>query len=61
MEYESKIPRVLDVKDVAEALHLNTNKVYSMVKAGEIKAFTVGNRYRFREEDVLDFIEKRST
>jgi excisionase family DNA binding protein len=50
---------IFTVNDLAKYLKINPQVVTRMAKKGEIPGFKVGNRWRFRREDVDRWIEKR--
>jgi len=49
--------RFLTLVEAAEVLRLSTRTVREYVKRGEIKGKIIGNRWRFRREDVDAFFE----
>ena len=51
---------ILTVKQVAVLLKVSEKTVYSMAKKGELLAFRVGNQWRFRREDIEDWIRSQS-
>lgn len=44
--------KLLEVEDVARLLGLNPQKVYEMVRSGELRAFKIGRVWRLRPSDV---------
>jgi len=62
MEYhENKLPaRLLSVKELARFLGVHSSTVRRWEKEGLLKSYAVGLRrnLRFRQEDVLDFLDK---
>ena len=58
---ENKMPqRMLTVKEVASILNIHSNTVRRWEKKGLLKSYGIGPRrfLRFRQEDILDFLEK---
>jgi excisionase family DNA binding protein len=49
--------RFLTLIEAAEVLRLSTRTVREYVRRGEIKGRIIGNRWRFRREDVDAFFE----
>jgi excisionase family DNA binding protein len=50
---------LLRVNDVAALLAIGRRTVYTLVAAGELPAVRVGERLRFRLEDVDAYLERR--
>ena len=66
-EIPAKSPRdghalepLLDVVEVARALHVGTSTIRKMAGRGEIKSVRIGDRILFRGEDVRAFIADRA-
>ena len=60
MKENSKTPKLLTVRDVAEMLQLAQSSVYAMAAAGVLPHLRVGNgrgTIRFRQEDIEQFLE----
>lgn len=55
---ECNLPNVLNIREVAEALHCKPKTVYKLVAADELKSFRIGNRIRIKEDDLLAYISK---
>lgn len=53
------IEDVLDAKQVAKILKVHQRTVIRLAERGELKAFRVGDLWRFRRVDVEDFINKQ--
>jgi len=51
-------PLLLDLPQVADALHLSERKVRSMVASGELTAVNVGRARRVRASDLAEFVER---
>lgn len=52
-------PYILTFKQVQEILHIGRNLLLDLLHAGAIPGFMVGNRWRIRQEDLLDYIESQ--
>ena len=52
---------MLKVKEAAEKLNVHPNTIRNWIKAGELKAMDIGKGYRIKEDDLNEFVEKRST
>ena len=54
--------KLLVVKEVAEILRVSAEHVRRIIRKGQLRAFKVGRRggYRIREEDLRNYIIKRS-
>lgn len=53
--------RFYTAQQVAEILQVNKRSVTRWIKAAELGASRLGNRYRISEEDLRKFLEKRRT
>lgn len=53
------IEDVLDAKEVAKILKVHQRTVIRLAERGELKAFRVGDLWRFRRIDVEEFINKQ--
>lgn len=51
--------KIYDIEDAAKLLGCGTWKLRQLCKQGDIKYFKIGNRYRFRELSIIEFIEKQ--
>ncbi|MES9997322.1 helix-turn-helix domain-containing protein [Desulfovibrio aminophilus] len=51
-------PRLLTVKEVAEALRVHARTAYRLVTEGSIRAVKIGSQWRVSEAALLEFIEK---
>ena len=50
---------MLTIKKVAEILSVTERTVYFWAKEGEIPAYKVGNSWRFREDEIREWLESR--
>lgn len=55
----NEYPYILTFKQVQEILHIGRNLLLDLLHAGEIPGFMVGNRWRVRKSDLIDFIENQ--
>jgi excisionase family DNA binding protein len=53
-----KILEIYTVEEVAEALRLHEYTIRRLCREGKIPAFKVGGQWRFRKEDIENFITK---
>ncbi len=51
--------RLLTASEVAELLGFAAGTVVDWAERGEVPAFKIGGRLRFRESEVLDWLEKQ--
>ena len=52
---------LLNPEDVSEILRRPIRSIYDLVKKGELPAVRDGRLFKFREQDVLEYIETRLT
>lgn len=50
---------ILEIREVATIFKLPIRSVSALAKRGELQGFKVSNRWRFRAEDVEEFIERK--
>jgi excisionase family DNA binding protein len=53
--------RLLTATEVADLMRVSRMTVYRLIKTGEMPSIRVGRGYRFREEDVQDYLRGRYT
>ncbi|RAG81731.1 DNA-binding protein [Streptacidiphilus pinicola] len=53
------VPEALTVPEVMAALRLSRNKVYDLLRARELRSFTVGRSRRIAVESLADFIRRQ--
>ena len=51
--------RAMSVRDVAEYLNVDEKTVYRLLKRGELPAFKVSGTWRFKQEDIEEWIEQQ--
>jgi len=54
---KGELKKLLTVKDVAKLLSVAQSTVYSWVLSGDIPYYKLGKAIRFKEEDVLQWLE----
>ncbi len=50
---------IYDIKETAKKLHISISMLRKLIYDKDIRFFKIGNRYYFREEDLVDFINNR--
>jgi len=51
---------ILTIKDVAQYLKVNERTIYRLAASGDIPAFKVGNSWRFKREDLENWMERQN-
>nr|HET6901749.1 helix-turn-helix domain-containing protein [Ktedonobacteraceae bacterium] len=51
--------KLLNVKEVQEALGLSERTVFRLIKTGDLKGFKAGREWRFEETDIQDYIKRQ--
>jgi len=51
------IDQIMTVKEVADYLKVNNRTIYRMAAAGKIPAFKVGASWRFKSNEINEWIE----
>jgi len=54
-----KEERLMTIDEVAEFLHMNPMTLYSWVREGKIPAFKIGKVWRFRKNDIYEWLKKQ--
>ena len=54
-------PRLLEPREVADALSISVGFVYKLVKLGELPAVRIGTSVRISPTALLEFMEKNTT
>lgn len=52
------LPALYNTKTVAEYLQVSPHTVRQLHRNGELKGFKIGNQLKFREEDILKYMEE---
>ena len=50
--------KLIGTVEAAQMLCISTKTLRNLVKAGEIPASEIGNKWLFKKEDITDYIEK---
>lgn len=50
---------MLDIKEVMEQLDLSDSTVRRLVKDGKLRAYRIGVKLKFKEEDVMAYIDSQ--
>ncbi len=50
---------ILDAEEVAKLLRLNGQTVKRLANRGELPGFKVGGRWRFKRQDIENYIEEQ--
>lgn len=58
MDFDSNMPEIMTLEQVAEFLQVSYQTVYKMVREGELRAKKVGRSYRVLRKDVIAYFEK---
>jgi excisionase family DNA binding protein len=56
----NSVAEIMTVRDLAEYLRVSEAKVYRMAQDGHIPAFRVGRAWRFKKEQIDEWIERNS-
>ena len=51
--------RLLDAKEVGEILKINWRTVVKLVERGELTGYEVAGKYRFRRQDVDEYLRRK--
>jgi excisionase family DNA binding protein len=51
-------PPLLTINDVAHQLAISRDSVYRLMRSGVLPSFRVGERFRFRQEDLEAYLER---
>lgn len=57
-KYENK--DILTLKEVKEVLRIGMNKLYNLLKTGELRSFKIGRVYKINKKCVIEYIERKS-
>ena len=53
---ENELPAILTFSETVEYLYIGRNTLLKLLHNGNIKGFKVGNRWRIKKEDLLEFM-----
>jgi excisionase family DNA binding protein len=51
---------IMSVKQVAQLLGVDINIIYTKCAKGDIPYFKIGKQYRFKKEDILNWVKKQN-
>ncbi len=54
------MPKLMSVKEIAEYLGLSERTAYKMIKGGRIPYLKLGGQFRFRQDQIEEWLEKKS-
>lgn len=52
--------RLLEIHEIQKLLGIGRNKVYSLIRSGEIEAFKIGREWKVTEDAVDNYIKRQS-
>ena len=55
---EDDMPPILTFNEACEYLYIGRNTMLKLLHKGALKGFRVGNRWRIRREDLVEFTKK---
>lgn len=61
MHNENPLPKLYSAKEVAKATGLPLWRIYELTREGMIPHVSVGARYRYAEDQLLDWIRRGGT
>jgi excisionase family DNA binding protein len=50
---------IMDVRQVARFASLNTSMIYTKCSKGELPFFKIGTQYRFKRDEIIEWIKKQ--
>ncbi len=53
--------KILEIHEIQQILGIGRNKVYDLIRLGEISAFKIGREWKVTENAIEDYIKKQST
>lgn len=53
--------RWMTVQEVADYLHVSQDMIYRLAQKGKVPAAKIGGRWRFKPENIEQWMEKQST
>lgn len=53
--------KILEIHEIQQILGIGRNKVYDLIRSGEISAFKIGREWKVTESAVEDYIKRQST
>lgn len=55
------LPDLLSCDEVADMLRVSVDRVWALIRAGELPAIRVGKPYRIKRSDLEDFLNRNTT
>jgi len=56
---ELNMEKWLTLEQIAEYLQMSISSIYKMAQAGKIPAYKVGRQWRFKKEEIDQWVEKK--
>ena len=53
------IPEIMTLKECQQILKVGKNTILELIHSGTISAFKIGNRWKIKKEDLVEFIRFR--
>lgn len=51
---------ILDVEEACEALKIGKNRIYHLLKQGELKGYREGRHWKITQEQIKDYVMRKS-
>ena len=58
--FAAPIREVLDIREAAEYLGVSADTMYKYASDGFVPAFKLGNRWRFRRQRLIEWMDERA-
>lgn len=52
--------RILEIHEIQQILGIGRNKVYDLIRSGEIAAFKIGREWKVTENAIEDYIKRKN-
>lgn len=56
---ESKVPEIMDVRQLAQYLRIGKSKIYNLIRHKKIPASRIGRQYRFSKEVIDHWLKEK--
>lgn len=53
--------KLLEIHEIQQLLGIGRNKVYNLIRSGEIAAFKIGREWKVTENAIDEYIKKQSS
>lgn len=60
LPFSDNLPDVLTCDEAADVLRVSIDRVWALIRSGDLKAFRVGKPYRIMRADFEDFITRNT-